>query len=77
MPVQLNTPGKRALFNNLSGNEDLALKIDAEVRNVCPADWRGNVPRENIIKQALLPLLDNNQDEVERIFLIIKHQRKY
>ena len=76
-PKQLETPGKRALFNNLHQNEELALKIDEKVRNMRPADWRGYKTRENIIKAALLPLLGNENAEVERIFLIITAQREY
>jgi len=76
-PVKLNTPGKRALFNNLSQNEQLALKIDERVRDVRPADWRGNKTRENIIKAALLPLLGHDQAEVERVFLILTAQGEY
>ena len=56
---------------------DLALQIDATVRRVKPDDFRGHQARENTIKAALLPLLKNDVDEVERIFLIIKAQREY
>jgi type I restriction enzyme R subunit len=56
---------------------DLALQIDATVRRVKPDDFRGNQARENTIKAALLPLLRNNVDEVERIFQIVKAQREY
>jgi Protein of unknown function DUF45 len=73
-PEKLDTPGKRALYNNLNQDEVLALKIDATVRKVRPSDFRGNQAKENIIKGALLPLMGNNRDEVERIFLIIKAQ---
>jgi len=100
-PEKLNTPGKRALYNNLKkggqksegaglvvetaadykgGGDsllDLALKIDETVRCVRPNAFRGNKTKENVIKAALLPLLDNNQAEVERIFLIIKAQTEY
>ena len=38
---ELNTPGKRALFNNLSQDEALALKIDETVRRVRPNAFRG------------------------------------
>ena len=31
-PEKLNTPGKRALYNNLNQNEELALKIDEAVK---------------------------------------------
>ncbi len=76
-PEKLNTPGKRALYNNLSQNEGLALKIDETVRRVRPNAFRGNQAKENVIKAALLPLLGNNRTEVERIFLIIKAQTEY
>jgi type I restriction enzyme R subunit len=76
-PEKLNTPGKRALFNNLDQNEALALKIDETVRHVRPNAFRGNQAKENVIKAALLPLLGNNPTEVERIFLIIKVQAEY
>ena len=45
-PKALNTPGKRALYNNLSQNEELALKIDGAIRNVRPDGWRGVQARE-------------------------------
>ena len=99
-PKQLDTPGKRAIYNNLrprsaaptqyavaeppapyQGERDpvlvLALKIDEKVKDVRPADWRGAKARENIIKAALLPLLGNNEAEVERVFHIIFAQREY
>ena len=40
-PINLDTPGKRALWNNFEQNETLALKIDAAVKKVRSADWRG------------------------------------
>jgi type I restriction enzyme R subunit len=55
---------------------DLALNIDATVRRTRPDDWRGIQTRENVIKQALLPLL-GNEAEVERIFLIMKQHSEY
>jgi type I restriction enzyme R subunit len=77
-PKKLDTPGKRALWNNLGKDEVLALKIDDAVKRVRPDDWRGNQAKENQIKrEALLPRLGNNVDEVERIFLIIKAQKEY
>lgn len=76
-PAGLDTPGKRALFNNLDRNEALALNVDETVRRSRPDGWRGIKTRENVIKGALLPLLNNDMDEVERIFLIIKAQKEY
>jgi type I restriction enzyme R subunit len=76
-PVALNTQGKRALYNNLHGDEALALKIDETVRKVRPDAFRGNQAKENVIKAALFPLLGNDPTEVERIFLIISAQVEY
>lgn len=55
----------------------LALAIDDTVKRVRPDDWRGHQARENEIKRALLPLLNNDPEEVERVFLIILQQREY
>lgn len=76
-PATLDTPAKRALYNNLGDNLALALAIDAEVKLKAPAAFRGNMTKENIVKQALLPLLNNDIAEVERIFEIIKAQSDY
>ncbi len=75
-PATLNTPGKRALFNNLSHSEQLALKIDSAVRAVRSDDWRGVQAREQVIKKALFDLL-NDEAEVERIFKIVEAQGEY
>ena len=74
--VTMNTAAKRALYNNLESNESLALQIDAAVRVVKPADWRGNQARENIIKEAIWKIV-NDTEEVERIFDIVMQQSEY
>jgi len=75
-PERLNTPGKRALWNNLNQNEELALQIDAAVKATRPDDWRGHQARENEIKRkALMPLLGNDASEIERVFKIIMAQQ--
>jgi type I restriction enzyme, R subunit len=76
MPARLDSPGKRALYNNLQQDEELALRIDTAVRGVRPADWRGVETKERIIKAALYRELQD-KDEVERIFLIIRSQGEY
>lgn len=75
-PAQLDTPGKRALWNNLGKDEALALRIDHAVRQVRPDGWRGVVARELVIKRALYDVLQDVA-EVERLFLIIKAQGEY
>ncbi|MGJ0485146.1 MAG: type I restriction endonuclease subunit R [Methylomicrobium sp.] len=75
-PEQLDTPGKRALYNNLDQNEALTLKIDETIKQVRPDGWRGVQAREQIIKAALYGVLQDIA-EVERIFLIVKAQLEY
>jgi len=75
-PPALDTPGKRALYNNLSDSEDLALQIDAAVKANRPDGWRGVEPKERVIKAAIYAIL-GDEDEVERIFPIINAQPEY
>ena len=57
-PEELNTPGKRALYNNLDKNEELALKIDETVKKSPPRRHGAAFKtRENVIKAALYAAL--------------------
>jgi type I restriction enzyme R subunit len=76
LPAGIQTPAQRALYNNSGKNEALTIKLDEAVRKVKRADWRGNTPKENEIKQALYKILQD-QAEVERLFAIIKQQSEY
>ena len=75
-PDVLVTVAQRALYNNLGQDEDLAMQIDKVVKAEKRDDWRGNLPKEREIKQALFKIL-NDVDKVEEIFLIIREQREY
>jgi type I restriction enzyme R subunit len=75
-PEELDTAGKRALYNNLKNDKALALRIDEAVKGVRPDDWRGHQAREQVIKAALYEVL-RDTDEVERIFRIIQAQGEY
>jgi type I restriction enzyme, R subunit len=76
MPEQVNTPGRRALYNNLHKDSNLALRIDEVVKKARHDGWRGVQAREQVIKGALYGVL-RDEAEVERMFLIIKQQREY
>jgi type I restriction enzyme, R subunit len=91
-PVQLNTPGRLALYNNLFksttteglvaeasnsyGVLALAIEIDTQIKHVRSDNWRGNKSKEQQIKATLYGIL-KEFDEVERIFLIIQQQQEY
>ena len=76
LPAGIKTNAQRALYNNLGKNEELAILVDAAVYSSRCADWRGNIPSENLIKQAIYKEL-KDKSEVERIFQIIKQQNEY
>ena len=76
LPKSIQTSAQRALYNNLSHNESLAMECDEAVRYNKQADWKGDEKKEAIIQGALFKLL-KSEDEVERIFAIIKEQRDY
>lgn len=75
-PSELKTYAQRVLYNNLAKDAGLAWKIDAEIMNVKRDGWRGNLSKENEIKQAIYKVL-NDVDEVNRIFEIIYEQKDY
>lgn len=77
----LNTKAKRALFDNLNQNEKLALELDEALHLRKPADFRGNIVKERMVKNIIRESLRNynitNESEVERIFELIKNQSEY
>jgi type I restriction enzyme R subunit len=75
-PDQLDTPGKRAMWNNLNGDLDLALRVDKTVRQIRPDGWRGIQAKEQVIKAALYGLLQDAA-EVERLFAVLVAQPEY
>lgn len=91
-PKQLDTPGKRALFNNLvdalpvnlvadTENPEeqalaLTLEIDKVILDVRSDDWRGNHAKEQIIKSALYEEI-KDVATLERVFQIIVQQKEY
>jgi type I restriction enzyme, R subunit len=75
-PAELDTPGKRAMWNNLNGDLDLALRVDRTVRQVRPDGWRGVQAKEQVIKAALYGLLQDAA-EVERLFAVLVAQPEY
>ena len=75
-PNGLNTPAKRALYNNLCEDEVLALSVHKKVVTYRPDNWKGNEIKELVIKRKLYEVLGDKK-EVERIFPIVKKQSEY
>jgi type I restriction enzyme R subunit len=76
MPPSLDTPGRRALYNNLGQNEQLALAVDLAIRTQRPDSWRDVPAREKVVKAAIYSVL-KDVAEVERIFKFVRAQGEY
>lgn len=76
MHEEIDTPGKRALYNNLNKDVHLALKLHEAILGARRDDWRGREVCEREVKRAMHGILDD-EDEVNRLFPIIKAQREY
>jgi len=52
-PSAINTPGKRALYDNLGNDEAVALAVHDAVRSSRQDDWRGNPFKVKKVKNAI------------------------
>jgi type I restriction enzyme R subunit len=76
-PGALNTPAKRALYDNLGKNEELALAVDNAVRETSQDDWRGNPFKLKRVKYAIKRALKKREDEAEQVLELVKNQNEY
>jgi type I restriction enzyme, R subunit len=60
-PRSLDTPAKRALFDNLNGDETLALAVDGAVRTSKQDDWRSNSFKVRKVKLAIKAVLGDDE----------------
>jgi type I restriction enzyme, R subunit len=76
-PAAINTGARRALYDNLDHNEQVAVKVDEAIRGVKKAGWRGNRFKEREVRIAIKEALGNNDALVDSIFKIAENQREY
>lgn len=75
-PDSMNSAARRALYDNLSNNEDVAAAIDTDIRKVKKDDWRGNTFKEREIRNAIRCHVSDNE-QVEFIMDLVKSQHEY
>ncbi|MBQ6945907.1 MAG: type I restriction endonuclease subunit R [Ruminococcus sp.] len=66
----------QALYDNIGGDESLAIKLHNAVIGSKMSGFRGDPIKENKIKRALFIIL-NDDSEVERLFKVIEKQEEY
>ena len=76
LPEELDTSGKRSLYDNLGKDLTMALKIHQSVKKKAPDNFRGNQAKEAVVKQAIYEIL-SGEAEVEKIFAIICAHEEY
>jgi type I restriction enzyme R subunit len=76
-PKSLNTPAKRALFDNLGRDEALALKVDQAVRSSMQDGWRDNVMKTRRVRQAIAAELKGDDALIDKTLKLAKSQNDY
>lgn len=75
-PKSLTTRAKRALYDNLEGNEVLALALDNLIQSTKLDDWRDGGIREKKLMLAVKGLV-KDQEKTNELMRIIKAQDEY
>jgi type I restriction enzyme R subunit len=80
-PSTVNTNAKRALFDNLSRNETLATEMDNKIRSTKKDGWRDHPQKLKAVRNAISEVLRGydiiDDNEIHRIFDLVKNQREY
>ena len=78
-PDSIDTDAKRALYDSLDGNEQLALAVDKAVRDSKRADWIGNRLRERRVENAIIDVLPDGfgEQQLEKLMELVTAQRDY
>ncbi|QTA82714.1 Type I restriction enzyme R protein [Desulfonema limicola] len=82
-PTSLNTKAKRALYDNLDKNEDLALELDEKIKTTKDDDWRGTQIKRKKVRIAVKKVLTKyktpeelDEQKIENIFNIVAEQKE-
>jgi type I restriction enzyme R subunit len=75
-PSALNTGAKRALYDNLGRDADLALAVDYAVLSSKKDEWRGHVLKQKEVRYAVKRVLGDEQ-LTDSVFELVKNQSDY
>jgi type I restriction enzyme, R subunit len=76
-PASLDTPAKRALYDNLRNDEALALRVDDAVRAASQDAWRSNTMKTRRVRQAIRGILGDDEARIDLILELVKNQHGY
>jgi type I restriction enzyme R subunit len=75
-PPAINSPGRKALYDNLGKDEGAAKAVDEAIRSTAQTGWRGNRMKERMLHRKLLELLYTDE-AVDGILEIIRSHDEY
>ena len=80
-PKAISTRAMKALYDNLSNNEELAVALDKTIRENRYDGWRGNRIKERIlrnrIKDTMVRFGIKDDNEIERVMNLVRNQDEY
>jgi type I restriction enzyme, R subunit len=76
-PKALDTPAKRALFDNLERDEQVALRVDHAIRVSLQDGWRTNKMKTKKIWLAVRVVMAGGDEAADRVVALAKSQNEY
>ncbi len=75
-PASVNSPAKKALYDNFEADELWVTKVDTAIRTAKRADWVGSFPKEREIAGAIHTAIGDDT-RIEEIIELAKNQHEY
>lgn len=75
-PASINSPARRAIFDNLGQDEALAVAVDEEIRLTKKDSWRGNRFKEKEVRNAIKKHV-SEPDLIDTIYELVWNQDEY
>lgn len=75
-PETVDTPAKRALYDNLDQNEMLVKELDLAVRSNKQDDWQQNLIKTRMIRLAIKGVVGDDE-KTDTVMELVKNQQEY
>lgn len=78
-PSTITTPGIRAIYDLLGGDEDLSSAVDGAIHQAAQDGWRNNVFKSRKVKKAVEKALGDrsSQVSVDTVIELVSHHNEY
>lgn len=76
-PKSLSNAARRAFYDNLENNEEMAVALDEAIISVKQDGWCGNRFKEIMVRNAIRDVIGEDEEKVNAIFEIARNQREY